>query len=410
MVSSSLLLLSAGIGTGVLVLPRAMADVGILPMLALLAVGCLLSAFTTWILFCAVAACREDHRAERLLKDGAVPEVWVRPTPSRPQNWPAYADLLLMITPPWTSIVLDSLLVLYAIGAIMTYLLFLADFLSKLTVWYSMVDQNGTIVLMASLVFVLSLFKSVGGLARLSSSGLIALTCMAVGIWIRAPEVSEQREAPLAVVKDMETLPAVLCISVYAFMWHTNCVTVARELQNPTRWRCFIVAFASTALLYVVYALIAFGGYLSWGDKVAESRSIVAMYAENDVLFVAIRVLLSVAMVITTAVNVYPLRESCIGLVKSFTGRSLNLRGWSHAAWAGIIMVVSATLAIAFPNVVAIITLLGGTLAACMMLVFPSIIAKMVVGERAWLLVMATNFTLVAMLLLAGFGLIGRPA
>mmetsp|Transcript_66426 Transcript_66426/g.205686 ORF Transcript_66426/g.205686 Transcript_66426/m.205686 type:complete len:239 (+) Transcript_66426:595-1311(+) len=238
----------------------------------------------------------------------------------------------------------------------------------------------------------------------------MALSCMAVGIWVRAPQLSAQRAAPVSMVNRLEAMPAVLCIGVYAFMWHTNCVTVARELRDPTRKRCLAVALASTVLLYTVYAAIAVGGYLSWGDGLAESRSVVAMYAKDDVLFMAIRVLLSVAMIITTAINVYPLRESCMGLAAGLLGHRIGSNTLSHAVWAGVLVAVAAVLAIEFPDVVALITLLGGTLATCMMFVFPSVIAKMVLGPRAWRAAAAVLSALAAVLVLAGFGLIGQPA
>merc|ERR1712232_711 len=112
---------------------------------------------------------------------------------------------------------------------------------------------------------------------------------MAVGVWVREPEMSGSRADALEAVADLERLPAVGCVCVYAFMWHLNCVGVARDLKQPTTLRCALVAFGGTTMLLMVYVAIAIGGYLSFGGKIFEKNSLIDMYSPDDGVFIAVR-------------------------------------------------------------------------------------------------------------------------
>mmetsp|Transcript_15802 Transcript_15802/g.49989 ORF Transcript_15802/g.49989 Transcript_15802/m.49989 type:complete len:424 (-) Transcript_15802:65-1336(-) len=412
LVSSSLLLLSTGIGSGVMVLPKAMAAVGYLPMLAVLAVGSLLSAGTTWVLFLAVAEARQGAQDWPLLREGGGAEKsngnpTVLHAPSSKQR-PSYADLLATVTPRWGPVALDVILIIYGEGALVTYFIFISNFVHKFDFWPSVLGEVETVALAACAVFPAVLLPTVGGLARFASAGIVALTLMTLGIWAREPAAASGRSGPLSAATRPERLPAVLCICVYAFMWHTNCVTVARELRSPTPRRCAAVACGATALLYVVYATIAAGGYLSWAEDVLGTNSIVDMYAPGDPLFIAIRLALSSALLVAIPINVYPIRESCVSLVGHLRpGYKLGFAG--RALWGAGLVAFSAVVAMLYPDAVFYITVLGGTLVSLMMMVFPALIARTVLGCWAWRAFLAVCLAATAVLIPAGLGLIGEP-
>lgn len=420
LVGGMMVLLSTGIGTGVLVLPKAMAAVGYAPMVGALVLGSLVSAFTTWILFLAVARYRRASLREACLNDKLLEtDPKIRPRldsdfvgaaiQTNGCDSCSYSDLLAVALPPWSSVVLDVALIIYGIGACTTYFLFVSNFVHKFDFWPSELTQNRTIVLMGFVVFPLTLPSSVAGLARLAPISSIALVLMVVGIWIREPEASASRTAPVEAFADLQRMPAVCCICIYAFMWHTNCVGVARELNNPTSTRCAIVALGGATLLGLVYACIAFGGYLSWGENLLHANSVVEMYSNDDPLFIVIRVALTCGLMVGTPLNYYPVRESCAGLVRFFKP-DYTLSATHRVLWGGSLVVFSVFIAIEFPDVVKIITTLGGTLAAFVMIIFPACIAKVVFSPKMWLLSLVLCLALGLFLNLAACGIIGKPA
>lgn len=382
-------------------------------MAILLFVGSLLSGFSTWILFLAVVKIKNNN--------SKVGDLHTELIETPQEDGPSYGDLLASATKPvqlviesaeskqpLACLVLDIVLMLYGLGAVVTYFLFLSNFVQQLPFWPHQIHSTATIILVACFVFPLTLFESVGRLARFASMGIIALSIMVLGIWIRLPHAAQERSSPLEAFGDMSRFPAVLCICIYAFMWHTNCVTVARELYNPTPFRCAAVSFGSTTLLCIVYGIIAAGGFVSWGTALEHSSSIVDMYSKDDPLFIIIRIALSGALLIASPVNLYPVRESLVGLMRRCApGFKLGFR--ARVGLSAILVGTITIIAIIFPQVVAVITLLGGTLAACLMFVFPAMIAKIIFGKGPRVGICALNFGIATFLVLSALGFIGRP-
>jgi len=420
MVSCVLLLLGTGIGTGVLVLPKAMSAVGYVPMVVILAVGALTSAFTTWILFLAVAKYARGEFTEtgnnavfaRQSTDcsSIMSLAGFHVSRDHDENLPSYADLLGLAMPSWTSALLDVVLICYGAGSIVAYLLFLSGFVHKLGFFPHWLGSNSRIMLMVCLVLPNTAYQSVGALSRLAVIGIIALVLMTIGILIKAPEaMKESHGAPFEAFADIDRLPAVTCICVFAFMWHTNCVCVARELRNPTPWRCAIVSLGGSVLLFLVYFGIAFGGYASWGETVFHQQSVVEMYPEDDTTFFLVRVILCASLLISTPLNVYPIRESMIGVVQR-AKPSYRPTRTHKVLWGGGLVLGAAVTAIVFPDVIKVIQFLGGTMGSLIMIVWPACIAKLVFSRTTYLTVVVASLAMASFLTAAALGLIGRPS
>jgi len=439
----AILLFAGGVGTGVLVLPNAMASVGYLTMFGLLAFGSLLSAATTWMLFMGVMHVRAQKLQQAGLYNGgwaASPQGGWAITPqvsrqvssedgsgysplvenapvsmSNPDQkrralaWgPSYGELLTAATCPAMSVVLDAMLLLYSGGAIVTYYLFLAGFVRLLPFWPEAVGQSETIIIMAVVTYPATLFRAIGKLAKLANIVVVVLFCMTFSIWFRAPAAASARTAPLEAVNDLDSSVAAFCICIYAFVWHTNCVIVARELNDPTPMRCAGIALGSTSLLCLVYALIAFGGYWSFGGDLQSKNSIMDEYKIDDPLFIFLRLALTSSLLVSIDLNIFPLRESCCGLVRKIVpGYERSDTG--HAGWSLFLIVGAAATAILYPGVTEVITFLGGVFGPFMCIIFPMLISRMVLSKATWLLALVTMVPLSLLLNLAGLGLIGRP-
>jgi hypothetical protein len=234
---------------------------------------------------------------------------------------------------------------------------------------------------------------------------------MTLSIWIYYLEqpAGQGLSAHPADVVDLQRVPAVTCICVYAFMWHTGCVCIARDLQNPTPGRCAAVAVGSTTSLCIVYIIIAVGGYLSWGERVFHQNSIVDMYPEDDLMFIVVRLGLVIGLLICSIVNMYPLRESCVSLTKMLVP-DYKLTRLGRVCWGFALTACVVIIAILFPEVVQIITTLGGTFATFLMVIFPLIIAKLVLSRVRWLISLVIGSLIAVFLIVAGLELIGKPS
>jgi len=411
------LLFAGGVGTGVLVLPMAMASVGYMTMLGLLAFGSVLSAATTWMLFMGVThlrARRFGGTGYSLLLFGGFqnsPNGDAMPS-LKPTHWdgPSYGELLTAATFPSMSIVLDVMLLLYSGGAMVTYYLFLSGFLRLLPFWPQCLGHNETIIVLAAITYPATLLPSIGKLAKLSNVVVAVLFIMTFSIWFKAPSAASARTSDNSIeaVQDWDKSIAAFCTCIYAFVWHNNCVIVAREIRNPTRVRCAGIAFGATSLLCVVYFLIAFGGYWSFGNTLQGKSSIMDMYERDDPLFILLRLALTSSLLVAIDLNIFPMRESCCGLVKKAIP-GYEKSGFAHAAWSLFLISAAAVTAILFPGVTNVITFMGGVFGPFMCIIFPMLISRMFLKKGTWLLALFTFVPVSLLMNLAGLGLIGRP-
>jgi amino acid permease len=187
-------------------------------------------------------------------------------------------------------------------------------------------------------------------------------------------------------------------------MWHTNAVAVARELERPTFDRCFLVSFGGSAGIAMIYGLSAFVGYVSWGS--ATKASIVDMYPKDDLVFTVIRLMLTASLCVTAPMNMYPVRESCVSLIR-VARPDFEHTHTVRAVLGALLIFGAAGVAIIYPQVLAIMSLLGGVFATWLMIVFPAWISKLLLPRRSWNVVMVIAALLAVFLTLAALNVIG---
>lgn len=404
-----ILLFASGVATAVLVLPRAMSAVGYGVMFLLLASGGLISATTTWMLFMAAAQAMADAaKPETTLTKALLVAEGGNGHGVTPIAGPSYGELLALATAPSMSILLDACLVIYTGGGIVTFYLFIASFVQDLPFWPEALTHNITIILMAIVTFPATLLPSIGALSKLSNIVVVVLFCLSFSIWYRAPAAAAQRTEPLLAVADLDCAGPAFCIALAAFVWHNTCVAVAREIRDPTPARCAAIAFSATTLLALTYAFIAFGGYWSFGEELQTLPSILDAYPKDDPLFVALRIAMTCSLLVTADLIIFPLRESCIGLVRKIKpGYRTSPLG--HGMWSFGIISVTSVLAIRFPVVTEVISVLGGTVCPFMGMIFPALISRLVLSRGPWILAMVALFSITGFLNLNAFGLVGKP-
>jgi sodium-coupled neutral amino acid transporter 11 len=255
--------------------------------------------------------------------------------------------------------------------------------------------------------FPLTVPLKVTTLTKFSSMTLVSLSFMVLCILFEAPGkiASRPAEATVEAFADLDKTPAVACLSVFALMWHTNCVGVARELDNPTAKRCAVVSVGGTAFVTFLYALIAVGGYLSFGSGVRSD--IVSMYTD-DPFFLVVRCFITCSLLVTIPVNMFPLRESVFVMLKSMSP-SLEMTFPVRILMSAVILGGAVVMAIVYPDITRIMQLLGGSLATLLMIVFPAIIGRLVLPFSTWVVSMVSAGLFAAFLIPAAVGLIGKP-
>jgi amino acid permease len=106
-------------------------------------------------------------------------------------------------------------------------------------------------------------------------------------------------------------------------------------------------------------------------------------------------------------VNIFPIRESVLGLLSKALGEPVQLTLVNRAILGAFLVFGPAGVAVLFPNVISVISLLGGLGGTMLMIVFPAFASKLLLTRRAWMAVMAVSTALGTVVVGAALHLIG---
>jgi amino acid permease len=437
LVGCATVLFASGIGTGVLVLPYAMRAVGYQVMLALMFAGAMLSGITTTALFLATnrryrpAFSTADNRPEQPLvevptvssgsslglpgspngadiarkiskdvaKVGMIGTNSIHPEQQLSDGADiSYAKLLVQATRPQMAFALDFVMFTSCFGATVSYFIFIAGFLRTFPGWP--LSAPTTIVLLGAVLYPLGVPKTVGVISRLGNLSLAAMIALASGIVYRAGSLAPERESPIhAVAPDwIANAPQVVCINLFAFSWHINAVPTAAALYQPTTARCFSVAFGAATAVMVVYSIIAYSAYVSFGDATLDN--IVVMYPIDDPVFIVIRCFLVGSVSSALVAHLFPARNTLLSLF------SLPPTFFYRVTITGLYVALCTFSAILFPEVKDLIGFCGGIFATLLCILFPTIIARLVAPKVVFRISMVVVLPFCCFLFAAAVGLI----
>ena len=134
-------LLATGFGTGVFVMPFAMQEVGYAVFALVLVLSAAYSGGTTAILFLATRKKRLAALAAGSLETGLLS--------GRADAELTYNALLVDATHPCFAAVLDALIAVYCLGCVLSYFIFIPDFLQRIPFW-PIEDPVATLVIVAA--------------------------------------------------------------------------------------------------------------------------------------------------------------------------------------------------------------------------------------------------------------------
>eukprot|EP00923_Selenidium_pygospionis_P013425 GHVN01023240.1.p1 GENE.GHVN01023240.1~~GHVN01023240.1.p1 ORF type:complete len:577 (+),score=87.42 GHVN01023240.1:46-1776(+) len=322
--ATTLVLVASSIGTGILTLPWAIRESGLLlgPLLLLLsAVVCNISM--------------------NILMIGA-----------KEANCTTYASLIMKCT-RWKPIgvIIDFLIFLEVVLAVASYLIFLGDFVPRLAA--EVPDLPQWMMWMHSRTFVIIIF-AIGcypiclpsKLSFLRHGSVISVACLLYvtsAVVFRAPHYLAHPpsqvsafEHPLSYVvglnakvtttigSQIEQLDWVrpgwgalrtLLISTYAFFCHFNVIPAGGELKDNSTKRMMVVNVLTTSSLVVFYAILSTAGYVSWGNST--EQDFINNYPVGDKLFTFARVMLTLTMIIMIPLQLHPMFASLLGLLSA---------------------------------------------------------------------------------------------
>uniref|UniRef100_A0A8C7MI77 Solute carrier family 38 member 6 n=1 Tax=Oncorhynchus kisutch TaxID=8019 RepID=A0A8C7MI77_ONCKI len=166
--------------------------------------------------------------------------------------------------------------------------------------------------------------------------------------------------------KSAYTIPTL----AFSFLCHTAVLPIYSEMDRPSKKRMQNVTNVSISLSFLLYLISALFGYLTFYSHV-DSELLISYdtYLPRDVLVMAVRLAILLAVLLTVPLIHFPARKAMSVL---FCGdRPLS---WVYHIFSTLlILTVVMLLAILVPDIRNVFGVVGSTTSTCLLFVFPGI-------------------------------------
>ncbi|KAK9370940.1 transmembrane amino acid transporter protein-domain-containing protein [Lipomyces kononenkoae] len=195
-------------------------------------------------------------------------------------------------TYPSLAAVFDSAIAIKCFGVGVSYLIIIGDLMPQVIADFFLADNR----ILAETIFVsrsfwisffmvvlipLCFLRRLDSLKYTSVIALVAigyLTILVIGHWMVGDTVSYRGPifiGPSSLSGVLSTLPIV----VFGFTCHQNMFSIVNELRDDRPANVLSIVFSSIGSAVILYTLVGFTGYLSFGDNVG--GNIISMYASS---------------------------------------------------------------------------------------------------------------------------------
>ena len=349
------------IGGGMLALPFAMREVGMIFALILLAVIGFLSAYSAQL----------TVQASRYL----------------PRNLKkSYSSLAFYCFGRWGQFLNDACMFGFIFGVLTAYLIviggILKDFLGDSIPpfkWF----QFSLLLVLIFCISPLTFLKKVDSLKYASFLALLCILYIVVVVIIKSIQhlssdgLGEEYRAFKLTFKVFSVIP----IMSFAYTFHPNLFPIFSEMKNATLNRCYVSIYCSIVVCGVVYAAVGSFGYLIFlGDT---KDNIFDNFGDGDLLIDIGKISLGVIMVLSWPLIHFPGRLAIDSILVRFVSENrLPDPVIRHYGIAVILMAASYVLSIFLPGIGIVFAFVGATAgnllvfigpALCFLLMYPGV-------------------------------------
>ncbi|OBZ91666.1 putative sodium-coupled neutral amino acid transporter 11 [Choanephora cucurbitarum] len=268
---------------------------------------------------------------------------------------------------------LNFMICVQAGGAAVSYFILLGDSLPMLferyLPQYTILANRTFIIAFVGIVFILPLnmSRSIGSLARWSIISVLCLPIILLTILIRAPAYAPKESIPLEWVGD--DVFGALGIMAFAFTCHqvsfNNYLTL--EDQSISNWKHTTIL--STGMSWIISMTFAVIGYLCFGSNV--QSNLFMNFASDDPIVNIGRFALSISMILTIPMGIFPTREA---IQKSLGFETANKQPTDvqHYVVTVILFGIILGIAIAVQSLGVVYSLVGGFSATTLAYILPA--------------------------------------
>ncbi|XP_036592225.1 probable sodium-coupled neutral amino acid transporter 6 [Trichosurus vulpecula] len=307
----------------------------------------------------------------------------------------SYEDLGLFAFGSFGKVAVASTIIIQNIGAMSTYLLVIKTELPGAISQFLIVDSSGSwyldgrillIVVCVCIVSPLTLLPKLGFLGYTSSLSFFFkafFACVVIvkkwsiscpltpthgGEFFQISNITEECK-PKLFHFSKESAYAIPTMA-FSFLCHTSVLPIYCELRRPSKSRMQSVTNTGIALSFLIYFTSALFGYLTFYEKVeSEILQGYSRYLPNDVVVMAVKLCILLAVLLTVPLIHFPARKAVI--MAFFPNR---LFSWIHHFLVTLVLnIIIVLLALYVPDIRNIFGIVGASTSTCLIFVFPGL-------------------------------------
>lgn len=382
-------MLKGSLGTGVLAMPEAFTNAGILiGTLGTIFIGSVCTYCLHVLIRCQYTLCKRARIPVINYPDTVRMALESGPVPLRPMA--RYAPALV-----------DTFLVVYQLGICCVYIVFVATNLQQvLSSWVGLIDLKW---LQLALLLPLILLNYVRSLKYLAPLSTVANAATAVGFGIIVyymvtpdpctpepcvPALPSPADRPLS--KPVSSLPLFIGTTLFALEAVGLVIALENNMKTPRAFPGYFgVLNRSMVVIVALYTVMGFFGYVRYGEDA--KGSITLNLPSVDIAAKVCKLIFSLAIFITYALQCYvPLDILWEQRLKRRLEKSNHLLLWEYV-FRTLIVVGTFVLAVVVPRLELFISLFGALCLSALGLVFPALVDLCVAwphtGRYNWILV-----------------------
>jgi amino acid permease len=309
-ISSVINLLNTIVGAGVLAMPHAMSNMGMLLAIVVILWAGLTAGFGLYL----------QTRCAAYLERGS-----------------SSFFALSQITYPNAAIIFDAAIAIKCFGVGVSYLIIIGDLMPGVVLGFAsashlppyLLDRHFWVTAFMLVVIPLSYLRKLDSLKYTSVVALISigyLVILVVYHFSVADTLPDgQYKTPLRIYTWAGIVPALSSfpVIVFAYTCHQNMFSILNEISDNSHFRTSMVVVASIGTAAAIYILVAITGYLSFGNEVG--GNIVAQYAPSVSATIG-RAAIVVLVMFSYPLQVHPCRASVDAVLKWRPNKSLAAR------------------------------------------------------------------------------------
>lgn len=248
------------------------------------------------------------------------------------------------------------------------YLKILAELLPRVCPWVfqglAPLQRMGVVLAMA---FVPSVSRDISALERFTIISPLSLVCVAALIVGGASHSAPSGEGPGALAAldrmrrgdvGLRALPQVWSLVLNSLVCHHVAVPVYRKLHSAHAQRINKVVLRSVSCLAFLYAMVGICGLLRFGAATPEN--VLLAYPEGDRPALLAQALVGCSLLIAVPLNLHPARDQVRELLPGKAAGHLDRMPGGHALLTGVLLIVPAAMAVVIPSVTSIVGIMAG--------------------------------------------------